>query len=281
MLFVLLFACRSDKDSGDAETGADTGVDTEAALVQISCEAVPGNGFDIDGHVYDTSLASYADKEAFTESILQQVLSDVYAAVGVDPSDLDQRLTPGGYLLVTSPSVQILSDFTPDDVDNLAAALGWTNYQWSVLVTDYGDTDGGTGYASVTFDTTVDAALAQSFFEHAASVDPGLAGGYTAFGDSMTFLNLRGSDGSPYSGLEDDTFIASLTTATSSFADATAVVETSGQVGAKLIENDWTTAEIGGDYLAVIEDADEPGLVPIREEYEALLGEAGATYGWY
>ena len=54
----------------------------------------------------------------------------------------------------------------------LIKALGWTSYQWSVLVTDYRDTDGGTGYACVTFDTTVDAALAQSFFEHAASRTP-------------------------------------------------------------------------------------------------------------
>lgn len=276
-LLALMSACKPDDDHDPSDT--DTGGTTDPALVQLSFEAVPGNGFDIDGHVYDTSLASYADKEVFTDSVLAEVLPDLYAAVGVD--DVDAFLTPGGYLLATSPSLQIQAPFAPAEVDNLAAALGWTCYQWSVLVTDYGDTDGGTGYANVALDATVDADLAQRFFEHAAGVDPGLGGGYTAFGDVMTFLNLRGSDGTPYSGLEDDAFIAALQTAASSFTDAGATVASTGEVGAKFVENDWSAATTGEDYLELVEDADEPALVPLRDAYEVLLGEAGATYGWY
>lgn len=269
--YLLLLACHPARPPAASAPAPST--------LQLSFEAIPGNGFDIHGRVYDTAAASYAQKSAFTAVILAEVVPEVFEALAIDSAGLQQELAPGGYQLQTSPSLQIRGELLPESADDLAAALGWTTFQWSVLVTDFGDADGGTGYAAVSFPAAPESTLAQAFFEHASGVNPALGGGYTAFGGELTFLNLRGPDGAPYSGLDDATFVAELTRAAGSFAQAALRVSASGQVGAHLVENRWDSARDGEDYLAVIEDADEPKLPPLRAEYLERL-EAAGEGGW-
>lgn len=252
-----------------------------ASTLQLSFEAVPGNGFDIHGQVYDTAATTDEQKVAFTAEILAEIVPDVFAAVAVDPADIRAELSPGGFQLQTSPSLQIRGELLPDTAYDLAAALGWTTFQWSVLVTDFGNPGGGTGYVSVRFPSPPDGPAAQAFFEHAASIDKGLAGGYTTFDHDLYFLNLRGPDGAPYSGLDDPTFVAGLTRAAASYGAVPLSVSASGQVAARLVEDRWTAeARNGEDYLVYIEDEDEPALVPIRAEYLEKLEETGKRLGW-
>ena len=275
-MLIFLVGCPKHKedDTGPADTGG-------TGNLQISFEAVPGNGFDVGGTVYDTSAATYADKAAFTQDVLNDIVPNVIGAVGYTEA-VQQQLTPGGFQLVTSPSLQIRSDMGQEVAMEVAAALGWTAYQWSVLVTDFGDTDGGTGYATVTFSgAPLSPEAAQAFFEHAAEVDPGLAGGYTAFGNDMIFLNLRDSDGNTYSGLEDSAFVADLTTAADGYMGADTAVSASGEAKAFLVENDWTgAAPTGEDYLELIHDTSEERLAELRAQYLTILESAATTYGW-
>lgn len=270
----LLLACSSP------EPAPPVPVAPPARTLQLSFEAIPGNGFDIHGRVYDTAAATYEQKSAFTETILSEVVPDVFSAVAVDPHKTQQQLSPGGFELQTSPSLQIRGDFAPEQADELAAALGWSTYQWSVLVTDFDAKDGGTGYATVAFDKAPEATLAQDFFVHASTVNKALGGGYTAFGSELTFLNLRGPDGLPYSGVDDATFVADLGRAAASFTAAPVRVTASGQLGAHLVENHWDSAAEGQDYLKVIPDADEPKLPPLRAEFVERLEAAADQAGW-
>lgn len=275
LLLLLLAGCPAPK-------GDDTGDATFLPTLQLSYEAIPGNGFDVGGDVYDTSGASYETKASFTAEILDAIVPGVLDAVGADPASLEMQLTPGGFMLATSPSLQIRGSQDPDDATALAAALGWTCYQWSVLVTNFDEPEGDTGFGTVSFAAgALTPTLAQAFFEHAASVDPGLAGGYTAFGDDLIFLNLRDSEGSPYSGVEDDTFIADLESAAQSFADAAVSLSASGEVEAALVENDWTGgAPTGEDYAAALSEAERSALDPLRADYLSALQATGAAEGW-
>lgn len=278
-LLLLLCACpkhKTDDSARDSDSGAGA-----LPTLQLSFEAIPGNGFDMGGHVYDTSEVDYTSKAAFTSEILSAVVPGVMEATGAS-ADLDQQLTPGGFELATSPSLQIRGPQDPAAAKALAASLGWTCYQWSVLVTNFAETDGGTGYGTVAFESgALTPELAQSFFEHAATVDPGLAGGYTAFGDELIFLNLRGTDGAPYSGLEDGAFITDLESATSSFTGATVSLSASGEVQAYLEENDWTgTGPTGEGYAADLSGEQLAALEPLREAYLTALEATGGPGGW-
>ena len=87
-------------------------------------------------------------------------------------------MTPGGYLLNTNASLQTQAEVDAETADRFAAAAGYVFRQWSVLVSDFGAEDGGTGYGVVSFeDGTLDAGMAHAFFEHAASIADGLGGG--------------------------------------------------------------------------------------------------------
>ena len=275
VLSLCLSGCPKDK------VGDDSG-EPSLDVLQLSFEAIPGNGFDVGGNVYDTSGASYAIKETFTAQILADVVPGAMDAVSVNGEELDQQLTPGGFQLATSPSLQIRGAIDPEIATVLAAGLGWTTFQWSVLVTDFGETDGGTGYGTVSFAAgTLTPELAQSFFEHAASVDPGLAGGYTSFGDDLIFLNLRDATGTTYSGLEDEAFVTDLESAAGSFTGASVTMSASGEVEAGLVENDWTgAAPTGEDYAAELSADQVSALAPLRETFLSELEATGGAQGW-
>lgn len=245
----------------------------------LSYEALPSVQVDVD-----FGPATYDDRAAITAEALETVMPQVFDILGVVASAATETMvTPGGYLLNTNASLQTEATVDGATADRIAAAAGWVFRQWSVLVTDFGNTDGGTGYAVVTFaDGTLDADLAQAFFEHAASVAEGLGGGYTAFGDAMYFLNVRGPDG-PYSGIEDADFIDLLDEAAGSFAEADPAVTESGEAEARFVGNDWEAASDGGDYLALLGGVDSDtvaALTPVREVWTARILEIADENGW-
>jgi hypothetical protein len=259
-----------------ALAGPATAQDTTAHL--LSYEALPSVQVDVD---FDP--ATYDQRAAITAEALDTVMPQVFDILGVDPAATETMVTPGGYLLNTNASLQTEATVDGATADRIAAAAGWVFRQWSVLVTDFGATDGGTGYAVVSFaDGTLDADLAQAFFEHAAAVAEGLGGGYTAFGDAMYFLNVRGPDG-PYSGIEDADFIDLLDEAAGSFAAADPAVTESGEAEARFVGNDWEAAPDGGAYLALLGGADSDtvaALTPVREAWTDRILAIAEENGW-
>lgn len=99
-----------------------------------------------------------------------------------------------------------------------AAAIGYVLRQEGVLV--FADDPRGDSLAvTLRFsDGAPSPALAQRFFRHAANVAWGLGGGYSSLGEELVLINLRDSDGTPYSGLTDARFAAALQRAAETFA---------------------------------------------------------------
>ena len=253
------------------------------STVQLSYEAIPGNGIALGQGAVDMSAALYADKSTFTQDIHDELVPQVFSEFGLDFAGLASEEAPGGFLVETNPSMQTRGDLTRDEATQVAAGLGYVMYQWSVLVTDFSVADGDTAYGIVQFDDgQLDPTLAQSFFAHAAGVDAGLGGGYMSFGDEMIFLNLRGSDGEPYSGLADDVFIAQLEAAATTFAGAATVLSVSDFADAWLVENDWSAAPDGADYAGVIATsaASIATLDSLQTEFNDQLLAAATLYGW-
>ncbi len=243
----------------------------------LSYEALPSAqvALDLDG-------ANYAERAVVTTAVLESIAPRVIAAAGFDPETVETEMTPGGYLLATNASLQARAAMTDDEATRLAAALGYVFRQWSVLVSELGDETGDTAYVTVAFpEDALTPEAAQAFFEHAAGVDEGLGGGYTAFGDAMIFLNVRDGDGGPYSGLEDELFAARLGYAAGAFRAAPVTVAGAGVAEARFVGNDWEAAPDGEDYLETLADpALTATLDALRAEHTALVEEMGAALGW-
>ena len=253
------------------------------ATIQLSYEAIPGTGVPLGQGAVNLDTANYDDKLAFTQDVHRDLVPEVFAQFGLEFTALASAEAPGGYLLETNPSMQSRGAMTSEEATQVSAGLGYVMYQWSVLVTDFTANDGDTAYGIVQFnDGELNGVMAQMFFEHAASVNSGLGGGYMSFNDEMIFLNLRGSDGMPYSGLDDDTFIAQLDMAASSFAGAATSLSVSDFASAWLVENDWGSAPTGADYAGVIEGsgASIEALDGLQAQYNEQLLEAATLYGW-
>lgn len=242
----------------------------------------------------DSAAASYAQREAVTvqvrDDLLPQVLSALEGVAEIAPYAARSQTTPGGYLLETNPSLLLQMPVPDGTADLIAASLGYAFRQSAVLVSDFGVAEGGTGYVVVSFpEDSLTASVTQAFFEHAATVEDGLGGGYTAIGDDMLFLNLRGGDGRPYSGLADTAFAEALDQAAGSFAARPARMLAAGEAEAWLIGNDWEAAPDGAGYRAVMAEAlDDPAaatrllraLDRLQAEHAALLLRAADLYGW-
>jgi hypothetical protein len=243
----------------------------------LSYEAIPSVQVALN-----LDAATWDQREAVTRAALETIAPKVFEAAGVDPASIATDLTPGGYLLKTNASLQARAPVDEATATRLAAALGYVFRQWSVLITSFEEEEGDTAYVTVAFpEGALTAALAQSFFESAAAVDPGLGGGYTAFGDDMLFLNMRDADGAPYSELEDIAFAARLGQAAGAFPHASAQVADAGRAGARFVENDWDASPGGEDYARTLDD---PALVAkldaLRAEHTALVERMGAGFGW-
>lgn len=250
---------------------------------QLSVEAVPGRSTPL-GQELDFEAISYDEAEALTREAQREVLPDLLLALDLDEREVDQDLGPGGYQLATNPALQLKVPLSDEEATRLAAALGLAWRQESVLLVDWSEGDGGTAYAGVRFTGAAPSAEeAQAFFEWAAEGNPGLGGGYTAYDDTLYFLNLRGADGEPYSGLDDASFVALLDQAARSWTEGAVALSESGELEAWLVENDWSASPEGEGYLATIE-ADpslEAALEAAASEHEQLVERAADEGGWW
>lgn len=248
--------------------------------VLLSYEVTPSAGFDLP----NLSQASYADRAAFSSEVLEKIVPKIVSAVGIDAATLETEVTPGGYLLKTNASLQTESDLDDASAGRLAAALGYIFRQYSVLVSRLDDTKGTTGYVTVTFpQDTLDASVAQNFFEKAEATQKGLGGGYTAFGDEQIFLNVTDAAGKPYSGLDDTLFLDGLQRAAAAFAPPTPAVSSHGKASAQFVGNDWEKSPKGEDYISRLGGDGSPyvsALDRIAQDYAALVGESAKRFGW-
>ena len=250
----------------------------DAALQLVSYEAIPSAQLELD-----LGGATYAERAGLTERALAEIAPRIAEAVDVAPERIETKVTPGGYLLETNASLQARALLTDDEADRLAAAFGYVFRQWSVLVSQPDDVEEGrTGYVAIAFpEGALSPALAQSFFEFAAQVHPGLGGGYTAFGDEMLFLNVRDGDGAPYSALEDIGFAARLGFAAGAFRESQAKIAAAGRAEARFVGNDWNAAPNGEDYAARIGDAEAlAALNALRADHDGLVNRFAEEFGW-
>jgi len=238
----------------------------EPARFVVAYEAIPSADLALPA----PRAAGYAAKERLARLVAVGLTPSVVAAVGLDPGRVFTRIAPGGYLGETAPALFSTLHAAPADADRLAAALGYVLRQDSVLVADL---DGDGAYqVSIRFAyRALTPATAQAFFRRAMQVHPGLGGGYMALDDRMVFLNLRGPDGRPYSGLADWPFREMLGIAASRFDGAR--LGSSGQAAARLIANDWKRAPNGSEYAGRLAGA-TAALDALAARFEALLQSA-------
>jgi hypothetical protein len=230
----------------------------------------------------DDKKASYADRAAFTAQVRDTELPKILELLQIPADQVQTELTPGGYQLETNASLQSAFEADAKTSDLFAAAIGYTFRQWSVLITDFTpEGQGNTAFAVVTFkDHTPSGEEAQAFFQHAAEVNKGLGGGYTAFGHDLYFLNIGDSEGKAYSGLDDATFVAELTKAAQSFKGSPVSVSRSGRVDARFVENDWAKSKTGQDYAKILGRDLTRKLTQLRRQHERDLRKFGAEHGW-
>ncbi|MCC6469546.1 MAG: hypothetical protein IT563_14585 [Alphaproteobacteria bacterium] len=222
--------------------------------------------------------AAYDKKLPLARIVAGKLAPEIVAAVGLDPARARTRVEPGGYALETNPSLQTRIALKPADGERLAAALGYVLRQESVLVSDLRDADGGAYQVTIQFPRgKLTPALADEFFRRAAEIDRGLGGGFAALEGSMIFLNLRGPDGRPYSGLADGPFRDRLA-ATSHLFPGSAVAH-SGKASARLVENDWKSAPNGEDYAKIVDRAVE-ALDRLRARHTVMVRSQAKLQGW-
>ncbi|WP_342216363.1 hypothetical protein [Mesorhizobium sp. 113-1-2] len=248
--------------------------------VLISYEATPSLGFDLP----KLKTAGYAERAAFSAEVLEKIVPKIVTSIGIDPAVLETEVTPGGYLLKTNASLQTEAALDDATADRLAAAFGYIFHQHSVLVSRLDDSSGSTGFVTVRFpQDTLDATVAQRFFEKADAVEKGLGGGYTAFGDEQIFLNVVDGNGKPYSGLDNAAFLDGLKRTAAAFGPPAPEVSDSGTAAARFIGNDWDKAPKGEDYLARLGGAGSPAVTAlgsIATEYAALVSASALHFGW-
>lgn len=243
----------------------------------VLVEAIPAVGIALPR----IDASPYEEREALAEHVRETVVPQVAGVLGLSTSIEPRDVTPGGWLLSTQPTIPVTVQGAPAAA-RMAAALGYVLRQSAVLTVDLADGQGGTGFGLVALpDGAPDPALTQQFFLHAAGIDRGLSGGYTALPVGMLFLNLRDPRGRPYGGLEDASFIEALRRAAASFADPPLRFERAGNARAVLVANDWKAAPDGARYRAMVgDDAVFRRLEPIQLRHGAIVLETADRFGW-
>ncbi|AYG64547.1 hypothetical protein CCGE525_37530 (plasmid) [Rhizobium jaguaris] len=228
--------------------------------------------------------ASYDDRAAFSAQVLEEIVPKIISANGIDPATLETEVTPGGYLLKTNASLQTEGELDDHIADRLAGSFGYVFRQYSVLVSRLDDTSGKTGFVVVRFPKdTLNAAVAQKFFETADATKKGLGGGYTAFADEQIYLNVVNSEGKPYSGLDDMAFLDGLKQTAASFADPKPEIAASGKATARFISNDWDKSGQGEDYVGQLGGPNSDlvqKLEVIGKTYASLIAASAEKNGW-
>lgn len=149
----------------------------------------------------------FAARAETTAVYVSELGPPVLAAAGVDAGAFDAEIVPGGYEGKINPAVLLTLEGSEDEARRVAAAFGHVFEQSSVLI--WRETATGSLVAAVTL-PSVTPNLADHFFRVAGAIERGLSGGFTARGNQLLFINLRGADGKPFSGLTDAAFTAAL-----------------------------------------------------------------------
>ncbi len=206
-----------------------------AAEWLLSFEVVPAD----DSQPYSTRAAQTAE-------VIVELGPVVLEAVGIDPSLFDVEVAPGGYRGRINPSVMLPLDGERDAAERVAAAFGSVFGQESVLVWREGSGDSLVGMVDM---PSLTSNLADHFFRLATAMNPALGGGFSSRGNRMYFINLRGRDGKPFSGLDDAAFAQALRTVAERLGGFVTV--SSGPVDARLVERDAYGALVGGQAAAL------------------------------
>jgi hypothetical protein len=173
----------------------------------------------------------------------------VLAAMGIDAGAFDAEIVPGGYEGKINPAVLLTLDGSEDEARRAAAAYGHVFEQSSVLI--WSEAEAGNCLVAAVTLPSVTPNLADHFFRVAGAIERGLSGGFTARGNQLLFINLRGRDGRPLSGLEDDAFVSALERTATVFGGIASVSTTRAM--AALVE---------------------------RADYAALTGSAATVLDW-
>lgn len=184
----------------------------------------------------------FAARAETTAVYVSELGPPVLAAVGVDAGAFDAEIVPGGYEGKINPAVLLTLDGNEDEARRVAAAFGHVFEQSSVLI--WRESAAGSLVAAVTL-PSVTPNLADHFFRVAGAIERGLSGGFTARGNQLLFINLRGADGKPFSGLTDEAFAAALERTSAAFGGIGTVSTSRGT--ATLVEK--------ADYVALIGSA--------------------------
>lgn len=234
----------------------------------------------------------YNERAAATQEAVDTVLPTILAWAGRNarPGYRTEgpALTPGGYQLKTSPSVQLVLRAGAADATRLGAAVGFVFRQWAVMVSNAdGETALGNRRRHVGLvrleraDRPIDADFAQAFFAHAAGVDKGLGLGYTSIGKTLLYLNIRDASGKPVGGLNDLAFAERLKTAADSFTRGTLRAAPPIVVDAWFVENDWAKMPNGDHYARLIgSDLDKAQVKLLQARADALIKDIARRYGW-
>ncbi|MFW8610269.1 MULTISPECIES: hypothetical protein [Rhizobium] len=141
----------------------------------VSYRATPSAGFLLPR----LPQASYDDRATFSAEVSKDIVPKIITANGIDAATLGAEVTPGGYLLKTNASLQTEGDLDDAAADRLAGSLGYVFRQYRVLTSRLNDTKGKTGFVVVRFPQgSLNATVAQRFFEAADATKKGLGGGY-------------------------------------------------------------------------------------------------------
>nr|WP_313904284.1 hypothetical protein [Rhizobium leguminosarum] len=246
----------------------------------MSYRATPSAGF----HLPRLAQASYDDRATFSAEVLKEIVPKIITANGIDAATLRTEVMPGGYLLKTNASLQTEGDLDDAGAGRLAGSLGYVFRQYRVLASRLNDTTGKTGFVVVRFPQgSLNATVAQRFFEAADATKKGLGGGYAVFGDEQIFLNATNSEGKPYSGLDDASFQDGLSRAAVSFGSPKPMVSSLGNATARFIGNDWQRSTRGEDYQTLLGGSDGElvrKLDEISRCYAFLLAKTADSKGW-
>ena len=203
----------------------------QAAEWRIAFQVVP-----------DRADAVYTKEAAQTAAIIAELGPPLLRAAGLDPNSFDAEVVAGGYQGRMSPSAVMDIDTDAAGAARVAAACGIVFDQEGVL--EWREADAGPdGAVEVAFQSLTPS-LADFFFRTAMGVDRGLAGGFTARDNALLFINLRGADGRPVSGLDDDRFEVALRTAARVFGATITGVRTR-RVEAHIVVKEGYAAAVG------------------------------------
>jgi len=215
--------------------------------------------------------SSYEEQLAISEKARETVVPKILDALEIPADKVGTLTMPGGYKQATFPTFQSSFDADEAVAKRFASAVGYVFRQWSVLVTDFTPNGAGnSAYGVVTFDHALSGAEAKAFFDHAATVNPALGQGFSAFDEEMFFLNLTDSTGKPYGGDSDEKFLADLGKAAESYTAAAAKLTTTGRADAEFIQNDWQKAPDGEDYASTLGEALTARLKCVRAGQEGV-----------